>query len=78
MWGSTRIRVATMTSSPIARVKVEVTPAMIEAARVLFDGAGFLTNTQIAEAYRRMRALEPGPHMGVAELHVPEHQRMQR
>jgi len=48
--------------SPIARVKIEVTPEMIEVARdIVCDGQIWeASDHQIAECYRRMRALEPG------------------
>jgi hypothetical protein len=55
-------------ASPIARVKIEVTKQMIDAAR---DNATIfweVPDVVIAEIYRRMRALEPGEHVGVAEL----------
>ena len=39
---------------------IEVTQEMIEAALVSAD----MTDEDIAALYRRMRALEPGPHQG--------------
>lgn len=57
-------------TSPIARVKIEVTPLMIEAARDTGLDCHDWHDGAIAEMYRAMRALEPSEHVGVPELQV--------
>lgn len=54
-----------MPSMLTARVKVEVTPEMIEAARdqgIDANNIYGVADETIAQIYRAMRALEPGTH----------------